>query len=271
MADLAEKKIARSNQKRKVTKCISKLNSSLIYCSDCSLLKERADTLEDEYDKLDDLHEECLELGADDENYLQDITNSMQECMKSYFNSVKAEKEKNQIKEAAPLKNLIERDFSRVQSIIERIQMTLGLEFNEVKENHIYEVGEDLSIMSSRVNALLDNVANLTKLVEDNAALEEKVSSLMNKTDRVSRDAKVFIKTHQNIESFQRPISSLSKEDISITLADHETQVLRASLPSTTMSTSDHVATPILNPQATTFLPSSSVGLSTSVVTATQA
>ena len=42
MEELAEKKTARTQQKRKVTKCINKLKSSLLYCPALEILKEKA-------------------------------------------------------------------------------------------------------------------------------------------------------------------------------------------------------------------------------------
>jgi len=275
MADLAEKKTVRANQKRKVTKGINKLKSSLHYCTDHDLLKEKADILENDYDKLYDLHEECRELGTDEEDYMEDTTNSFQECMKLYFSSGKAEEERKllskQNKEAAPLKSSIERDFSRVEATLEKIQTTLGLDSNEVKDCHVLEVREDLTVMSAVINTLLDSVNNLSKVIEDNAELETKVSSLMHRTDRINRDVRVFISTFQK-ESFQHPVSSLSKEVIPTSPSDQKVQVSVSSHPSSTpLLASAHVGhIPILNPQATSFLPSASTGSPTSVVTATQ-
>ena len=268
MADLAKTKTARADQKRKVTRCINKFKSSLVYCSDYEVLKEKADTLESEYDSLQDLHEQCKELGVGDEDYLLEITNSFQECMKLYFSSVKAEKERKLSIEVAPLKTIIEREFSRVQTILERIQMTLGLNSSEVEEHHIFEVGEDLAMMSSRIDVLSGNVADLTKLVEGDDDLEKKVSSLLNRSDKISRDARVFIKKYQNKESFQHSVSSLNKETISNPPSDHVIQVSDTLTPSATPLTSEPIQS--LNPQATAFLPSFSTGSPTSVVTATQ-
>ena len=125
----------------------------MLYCSDYDVLKEKADTLESEYDKLNDLHEECTELGADEEDYMQDITNSFQECMKLYFSSGKAEKERQQIKEAAPLKTVIERDFSRIESTLERIPgHTLSFkeeqELGDIKDNLHYDAEKNCWVTS---------------------------------------------------------------------------------------------------------------------------
>ena len=95
MAELAEKKTTRGKQKRKVTQGINKLKSSLVYCSDFGELKERANSLESEFYNLSDIHEECIEMGADEHDYMVEITRSFEECMKSFFAMTEEEKEKN--------------------------------------------------------------------------------------------------------------------------------------------------------------------------------
>ena len=199
MSDLTEKKTMRSKQKGKVTKCISKLKSALIYCSDNEMLKEKADTLENEFDSLLDLQEECIELGADDESYLLDITSSFQECMKTYFASIEAQKKIKLAKEAEPLKNLIERDFSRIQSILERIYSTLKLDSSEVEKLNISELEEDQAVISSIVSTMSDHIAKVNEMTEDNGKLEEKMTSLMSRIDKAKRDVSVFIKSHNSI------------------------------------------------------------------------
>ena len=81
---LEEKKLARSSAKTKVTKAINKLKSSLQYCSDLSVLKSLSDNLEQAYDQLYDLNDDCVELGLSDD-YLKDITLSFEDCMRGYF------------------------------------------------------------------------------------------------------------------------------------------------------------------------------------------
>ena len=108
MEDLAEKKIARGNQKRKVTKGIGKLKSSLVYCSDSKELQQRAECLESDFDTLVDLHEDCIESGAEDADYMREMTGTFEEVMKSYFDFSKAEKEKTLLQEASPLKKNID-------------------------------------------------------------------------------------------------------------------------------------------------------------------
>ena len=125
MAELAEKKTARGKQKTKVTKGINKLKSSLVYCSDFGKLKERADSLESEFYNLSDIHEECIEMGAEVDDYMVEITRSFEECMKSFFAMTKEEKEKTLMQKASPLKTDIDRDLTRIETVIERIHVTL--------------------------------------------------------------------------------------------------------------------------------------------------
>ena len=94
MADLAEKKKERGSQKRKVNKGIQRFRSLLVYCSDFGELKEKAHALESNFDSLADVHEECMDFGSEDEDYMEEITSSFEEVMKSFYSMAKAEKEK---------------------------------------------------------------------------------------------------------------------------------------------------------------------------------
>ena len=119
--------------------------------------------------------------------------------MKMYFASIEAEKKIKLAKEAEPLKNLIERDFSRIQSILERIHFTLKLDSCEVEKSNISELEEDQAIISSIVSTLSDHIAKVNKMTEDNGKLEEKMNSLMSTIDKAKRDVSVFIKSHNSI------------------------------------------------------------------------
>ena len=251
MGDLADKKAQRGIVRGKVTKAINKLKSSQMYCSDLDILKDQADNLENEYDKLYDLHEECIELGSEDLDYLQEITSSFQDCMKMYYSSVKAEKDKDLMKEAYPLQNLVDRDLSRIQDIIERIHQILVSDPRDLKETNLFEVLEDQSLLTSCVKDLLGNVDNLTKLV-GNKEIEAKVNSVISKTDKINRDVKVLVKIFQNKE----PVVSLSSFVDKVAISDS---------PSPKQFPTSHVDHSY-NPQAVPFQPLASIGFSTSVV-----
>ena len=180
MAELAEKKTERSKQKRKLTRCISKLKSSLVYCTDFEELKEKAKSLELEHDTLIELHEECIEFGAEDEDYMTEITSSFEEVMKSYFSWSKAEKEKVLLQKALPLKNKINLDMNRIQIVMERIHSNLGKDSGLVTENLTYEILEDLELMSSITDTLLTSVSNLENITHDDETTQ-KVSKMMEK------------------------------------------------------------------------------------------
>ena len=196
MAELAEKKTTRGKQKRKVTQGINKLKSSLVYCTDFGELKERANLLESEFYNLSDIHEECIEMGAEVDDYMVEITRSFEECMKSFFAMTKAEKEKTLMQKASPLKTDIDRDLTRIETVIERIHVNLGKESSDVTDHVGFELSEDLTLMSSLSDKLLTSVSDLNKISED-PELNQKVSKLMVKTDQLHRDSKVFIKVHR--------------------------------------------------------------------------
>ena len=167
MADLAEKKSDRSKQKGKVTRCIGKFKSNLVYCSDLEELKEKAKSLELEHDRLVDLNEECVEGGANDEGYMTDITNSFEEVMKTYFSMSEAEKKRVLLQEASPIKNKVNLDMNRIQLVMERIQTNLGKDSGLITESLILELQEDLELLSSVTDTLLTNVHTLDKMTKD--------------------------------------------------------------------------------------------------------
>ena len=167
MADLAGKKSDRSKQKGKVTRCIGKFKSNLVYCSDLEELKEKAKSLELEHDRLVDLHEECIECGAEDEDYMADVTSSFEEVMKTYFSMSEAEKKRVLLQEVSPLKNKVNLDMNRIQLIMERIQTNLGKDSGLITESLILELQEDLELLSSVTDTLLTNVHTLDKMTKD--------------------------------------------------------------------------------------------------------
>ena len=241
MSNLAEKKNARSIQKRKVTKGIGKLKSSLVYCSDSKELQQRAESLESDFDILVDLHEDCVESGAEDAaDYMREITSTFEEVMKCYFDFSKAEKEKTLLQEASPLKKNIDRDFMRIETVMDRIHDSLGKELENTNDSLILELSEDTELMSSILNALLTSVSELGKLTED-AELTLKVSKLILKTDQIHRDSKVFIKRFT--------MKKMTNET------------------STSEGTPHTALSPSLNPKASEFSPNSSLKSSTNMST----
>ena len=212
MEELAEKKTARTQQKRKVTKCINKLKSSLLYCPDLEILKEKATLLESEYDNLSDLNDDCTDLGADDgEHYMQETTSLFEECMKSYYALAKAEKGKSLMQEASPFKNSIDRDLIRIDTVMNRIHGTLGKDQDQVSDSVILEISENKELMSSILNTLLANVVEVSKLIED-IELTKKISDLTVKVDQLHTDSNVFIKRHkpkeEPLEESKTPITT---------------------------------------------------------------
>ena len=194
MEGLADKKNARGNQKGKVTKGLGKLKSSLVYCSDSKELQKRAESLESDFDILVDLHEDCVESGAEDAaEYMKEITGNFEEVMKSYYTFSKAEKEKTLLLEAIPLKQKIDRDFIRIETVMDRIHDSLGKELEQSNDNSVLELQEDTDLMLSVLNALLTSVNEHNKIKED-PDLTLKINNLMTKTDRIHRDSKVFVK-----------------------------------------------------------------------------
>ena len=246
MADLAEKKSDRSKQKGKVTRCIGKFKSNLVYCSDLEELKEKAKSLELEHDRLVDLNEECVEGGANDEGYMTDITNSFEEVMKTYFSMSEAEKKRVLLQEASPIKNKVNLDMNRIQLVMERIQTNLGKDSGLITESLILELQEDLELLSSVTDTLLTNVHTLDKMTKDDE-ITNMVRKMMEKNDQLSRDSKIFIKTYK--------LKGVSETK--------ELTIKETSSPTT--------LTLELDPKASEFTPSPSLTkTSTSVVTATQ-
>ena len=220
---LEEKKLARSSAKTKVTKAINKLKSSLQYCSDLSVLKSLSDNLEQAYDQLYDLNDDCVELGLSDD-YLKDITLSFEACMRGYFSSLKAEEEISLKKKASPLYSLVERDLSRLQETMARVGQTLNIPIEDISKSHILEAQEDQVLLSSCKESLLNNLSNLTKLIVDDD-LEGKVNNAMGKIDKLNRDFKVLIRTFQgdDLEISHSSANGTSKEasETDITLNAH--------------------------------------------------
>ena len=177
MEELAQKKTARAQQKGKVTKCINKLKSSLLYCPDMEILKEKFTLLETEYDNLSDLNDDCTDLGAEDgKNYMKETTSLFEECMKSYYALAEAEKGKKLMQEASPLKISIDRDLLRIDTVMNRINNTLGKDPDQISDNLILEISENKELMSSILNTLLANVVEVSKLITDHE-LNKRISA----------------------------------------------------------------------------------------------
>ena len=90
------KVVERTQAKKRVTRAVNKLKSSLQY-QQVEDQKKLANKVEEEYEQLVEINEECIELGVKDD-YMQEVEKSFISIMKSFQNSLKADEEINAIK-----------------------------------------------------------------------------------------------------------------------------------------------------------------------------
>ena len=126
MEDIDELKKSRSSGKRSVNKLIRKLKAALQYGDEnTSKLKEE---LEEEYDNLCDLDMQISELEKTDSNYLDDISNSYDDIIKLFYNSVKEDLEiKNKLVVADKRRN-VDRYILEISEITDRLKVNLTID-----------------------------------------------------------------------------------------------------------------------------------------------
>jgi hypothetical protein len=187
-----ELKTLRTASKRKVNQLIGKLKTSLQY-GDSKFLDLKS-SLEDEYEKLQDLDMQIVELEGVDSAYLDSITPAYEAVIKMAYNSLKEEENIQKIKRATNLQKTVDRSLIKIENIMDRIKIGLAIEPTSLSQRDAIKLEVDVSTLTSEVDGLLKDVASLGQLSSDIKDLECKVDAIISATEQYTRDSNVLLK-----------------------------------------------------------------------------
>ena len=191
-AEVKVLKDLRSQAKRKVTVLIRKLTSSLQY-GDLKVNSVKEE-LEKEFDILFDLNLQVDEMETEESDYLNEISQSYDNVIKLYFNSLKETESIKKEKESSVVKHQVERNLKELSVVFDRLSEKITKDFSLATKVDLVEVEEDKAILPPVLDKLLSDCASLGLLVEDMAGMESKVDEAVSQANKLIRDANIFLK-----------------------------------------------------------------------------
>ena len=185
---MEDKKVERTQAKKRVTRAINKLKSSLLYLK-IDEQKQLASNLEEEFEQLVEINEDCIELGVRDD-YMADIQESFHSCMRSFHTSLRAEEEIN-------TKKLIEIALVDVQPWFERMGRILGKSPEDGKTplSELLEMQEGMVSCEKNLKDSRNKMDSLSESTE-NEAIRAKMEDALAKTTMFCLDLRVLIKEY---------------------------------------------------------------------------
>ncbi len=208
-----EIKKSRSSTKRKLTNLIRKLSTSLQYGADQGKIEKEANLLEEGFDELCSLHMEYEEVtDSEDSEYLNEITNSYNNVMKSYYNSIKEDKKIECLKQSLPLTESVDRLVKRITLNLERLETTSTTDY----DIHALEV--DKESLERDMQTIVKYVNELSSLV-DASEKQNLIDVLSTRADKIMRTVEIMIRKDRSLraseEGVKEQVSSFASSNIS--------------------------------------------------------